>query len=73
MRSLEEALSELSREFQVRNRCYDRWVNEGKLSVVEARDRSERLYAAIHYLTNLQQGVTSFGDVTNPVPNGTVP
>lgn len=50
MRSIEEALSEVERELQVRLRCYDRWVKEGKLSGVDAKDRVERLQAAIAYL-----------------------
>ena len=49
-RSLEEALSECEREPAVRLRCYDRWVADGKLSGVDARDRTERLQAAVHYL-----------------------
>lgn len=49
-RSLEEALSEVDREIKVRVRCYDRWVDEGKLSRVDARDRIERLQAALAYL-----------------------
>ncbi len=50
MRSLEEALSELEREKGVRVHCYDRWIEQGKLSTVDARDRMERLVAAIHLL-----------------------
>lgn len=49
-RSLEEACSELDREIKVRVRCYDRWVAEGKLSSVDARDRLERLQSALGYL-----------------------
>lgn len=49
-RSLEEAASEVDREIKVRVRCYDRWVSEGKLSSVDARDRIERLQAALAYL-----------------------
>lgn len=51
MRTLEEAISEVDRELQVRKRCYDRWITDGRLSTVEARDRLERLQAALHYLT----------------------
>jgi hypothetical protein len=53
MRALKEAISEVERELQVRLRCYDRWVKEGKLSDVDACDRTERLQAAIHYLKSL--------------------
>lgn len=49
-RSLEEAISEVDREIKVRVRCYDRWVSEGKLSRIDARDRVERLQAALAYL-----------------------
>ena len=51
MRSVEEAISEVSRELQVRRRCYARWVLDGKLSNIDARDRLERLEAAETYLT----------------------
>jgi hypothetical protein len=47
MRSAEEAISEVEREISVRTRCYERWVSEGKLSGVDARDRLERLAAAL--------------------------
>lgn len=43
-------MSEVDRELKVRMRCYDRWVSEGKLSSVDARDRVERLHAALAYL-----------------------
>ena len=59
MRSQEEAVSELERELQVRKRCYDRWVTEGKLSNVDARDRLERLAAAIHYIKEPTQQPTT--------------
>jgi hypothetical protein len=53
-RSLEEALSELEREAGVRKRCYDRWVAEGKLTSVDARDRMERLISAIMILREME-------------------
>lgn len=49
-RSLEEAASELDREIKVRVRCYDRWIADGKLSTVDARDRLERMQSALAYL-----------------------
>jgi hypothetical protein len=55
MRSIEEALSEVERELQVRVRCYDRWINDGKLSSVDARDRTERMQAAVHYLKQIYE------------------
>jgi hypothetical protein len=53
-RSIEEALSEIEREAQVRKVCYDRWVGEGKLSYVEATDRMERVLSAIKLLRDYQ-------------------
>jgi hypothetical protein len=50
MRTIEEAVSEVSRELSVRRRCYARWIEDGKLSKVDANDRLERLEAAEHYL-----------------------
>jgi hypothetical protein len=50
MSSRAEALSELQREVNVRKRCYDRWVQEGRLTAIDARDRLDRLVAAIHFL-----------------------
>lgn len=56
-RNVEEALSELEREMQVRKRCYDRWVEDGKLSSVDAADRLDRLQTAIHLLqTHTEEG-----------------
>lgn len=49
-RSVEEALSELDREMQVRKRCFDKWVEDGRLSSVDAVDRLDRLATAIHIL-----------------------
>jgi len=46
-RSLKEAASELTRELQVRRRCFGRWVSDGKLTEVEALDRMERMEAAL--------------------------
>jgi len=54
MRSLEEAISEVLREIQVRQRCYPRWVQEGKLTRIDAADRLERLAAAADYLERSQ-------------------
>lgn len=52
-RSLEEAISEVSRELSVRRRCYTRWIQDGKLSQVEANDRVERLEKALDELERL--------------------
>lgn len=53
-RPVEEALSELEREAQVRSRCFDRWVAEGRVSYIDARDRQERLLSAIRLLREHQ-------------------
>lgn len=50
LRPLEEALSECCREYRVRLRCYDRWITDGKIDAVDARDRMERLASAIQYM-----------------------
>ena len=48
---LQPALDEVQRELKVRERCYDRWVSDGKLSASEARDRFDRLMHAHLLLT----------------------
>jgi hypothetical protein len=52
IRSREEAHSECMRELEVRRRCYRRWIEDGKLSAVDARDRLERIEAAVQYLSD---------------------
>jgi hypothetical protein len=47
---LSECLDELTRELAVRERIYDRWVAECKLSWTEARDRYTRLAGAINFM-----------------------
>lgn len=54
MRTVAEAISECRRELQVRRRCFDRWVADGKLDQIEATDRTERLDAAIVFLEDYQ-------------------
>jgi hypothetical protein len=54
-RPLNEAVAELEREANVRFKCFDRWVADGKLSEVDARDRLERIVSAWHYLTDSDQ------------------
>jgi len=53
--TIAECRDELDRELQVRKRCYDRWVGEGKLSGTEARDRIDRLSGAIDYLSQAEE------------------
>jgi hypothetical protein len=49
-RSRTEALDELNRELNVRKRCFDRWIQDGRLSATDAVDRLERLATAIELL-----------------------
>lgn len=51
-RTKEEALDELQREFNVRARCFPRWVAEGRVSRTDAQDRLDRLGSAIEFLTD---------------------
>jgi hypothetical protein len=41
-----EALDEVVRECQVRARCFPRWVDEGRMSRSDAKDRLQRLLKA---------------------------
>lgn len=50
LRGLDECLAELERELGVRSRCYAAWIEEGKLSRVDAADRFERLEGAVKQL-----------------------
>ena len=52
-RSPQEAADELQRELAVRQRCFPSWVEQGRLSRTEARDRLERMESALHYLQRL--------------------
>lgn len=52
-RSLEEAVSEVQREIEVRRRLYDRWISEGKLSRIDAHDRLERMLSALKFLLGI--------------------
>jgi len=49
-RSQQEALDELRREFNVRARCFPRWIQDGRVSATDAQDRLDRLGSAIDYL-----------------------
>lgn len=59
VRTLEEAVSEVQREIDVRRRLYDRWVNEGKLSRIDAHDRLERMMTGLKYLLECKEGEVS--------------
>jgi hypothetical protein len=50
---VEAPLGEIQRERQVRERCYGRWVDEGKMSRIDAKDRMERIIQAEELLSLL--------------------
>jgi len=68
-RSVEEALIEVDRELNVRRRCFPDWVNAGKLSMGDAKDRLERLARACQLLSELHALQADQG----PTPPSTAP
>lgn len=46
-RPLQEAVDELTREYNVRARCFPRWVDEGRVSKTDAQDRLDRLWTGL--------------------------
>lgn len=50
---IEQALQELSRELQLRERCFPRWVAEGRISKLDAKERLHRQHLAVDILTIL--------------------
>lgn len=52
-RGLEEAMSEIERELRVRERCFGRWVQDGKITRIDAVDRIERLTSAWLHLDKM--------------------
>jgi polyhydroxyalkanoate synthesis regulator phasin len=50
-----DAVQEVEREANVRMKCYDRWVAEGKMSLEEARKRMNAIVSAWHYLSDTEQ------------------
>lgn len=78
-RTLEEGLSEVERELNVRSRCFPRWIADGRVNRIDAQDRLDRLATAHLILSKLSQDaldeaervtaaanmqVTSSGDTT---------
>jgi len=53
-RDVQEALDECRREFNVRARCFARWVAEGRVARTDAQDRLDRLATACKLLEQLQ-------------------
>lgn len=49
-RPITEAIDEVHREIEVRRRIYGNWVKEGKLTYQAARNRGERMEAALQFL-----------------------
>jgi hypothetical protein len=50
---LERACDEVKREVSVRERCYGRWVEEGRMSKTEAKERMFGMKHALECLQNL--------------------
>jgi len=55
LRPLLEALDELEREWLLRQRCYERWVAEKRISATDATDRLQRQESAIYHLTKFAE------------------
>lgn len=55
-RTLGEAIDEVEREFNVRERCFPKWIGDGRLTKTDAKDRLERLGAACYFLRALLAG-----------------
>ena len=69
-RTLDESLDELEREFNVRSRCFLRWIAEGRMSKTDAQDRLDRLYSAIEHLKAFQNTARkSQNTVSAPAPS----
>lgn len=49
-RTVQEALDEVAREIGVRERCFPKWIADGKVSSSDAKDRLERLIKAAQIL-----------------------
>jgi hypothetical protein len=60
--SAEAAVDELRRELHVRNKCYPKWTEEGKLTHAEAKSRLDGMVAALDFcawLESLKSSVSS--------------
>lgn len=71
-RDVEECIDELERELLVRIRCYDRWVDDGRISRTDARDRMQRMASAWVHLRLLQSAGTGQAPVPGPTENASV-
>lgn len=75
-RSLDEAMSEIQREMDVRRRLFDKWVSEGRMSWVDAHDRLERLCTALKMLiaySHLQSEESTPEQAPNSSPHALTP
>ena len=70
-RSLQECAAELTREINIRKRCYDRWVRDGKLDEITAAERFERLLGVMHFLNKAFPVSGDAGAFTNPMTRNT--
>lgn len=50
-RCRQEAVDELTRELNVRRRCFPRWIADGRVSQTDAQDRLDRLASALELIT----------------------
>ena len=46
-------MDEVERELNVRARCFPRWIDDGRVSKTDARDRLDRLATALTILETL--------------------
>lgn len=51
---LEAATDELKREIHIREKCYPKWLAEGKLTRAEAATRLGAMKAAVNFTTFLE-------------------
>ncbi len=52
----EDAIAEIERESNIRMKCYDRWISEGKMTPEEAELRMGGLVSAWHFLSDSEEG-----------------
>ena len=57
--TLQAAVDEVSRELNVRRRCFPRWVQDGRVSKTDAQDRINRLASALGFLQHVQDNATN--------------
>lgn len=50
------AIAEIEREANVRMKCYDRWIADGRMTDAEAQQRLDALVAAWHILSDTDLG-----------------